>query len=65
VTSDIGPKMVARRRAQRELFFWTANRMLLLVLCAAITIYAIVLMCEGRLSLGLLTDLRSLLPPSG
>jgi hypothetical protein len=37
------------RRAERELFFWTAQQTLKLVMLAALTVYAVVALVEGRL----------------
>jgi hypothetical protein len=51
----------SRSAPERELFFWTANRALWLVLCIALTIYVIVMLCEGRISFSLSTSLKSLL----
>jgi hypothetical protein len=38
-----------RRRAERELFFWTAFTTLRLVATAAIVVYLIVLLVEGHM----------------
>ncbi|MGO9320732.1 MAG: hypothetical protein ACLQBY_08040 [Solirubrobacteraceae bacterium] len=37
------------RRAERELFFWTARQTLKLVILAALTAYLVVSLVEGRL----------------
>jgi hypothetical protein len=42
-------RTVSRRRAERELFFWTAHKTLRLVLSAAVTVYTVVSLLEGRL----------------
>jgi hypothetical protein len=47
-----------RRRAERELFFWTAFTALRLVAAVAIVVYLIVLLIEGHVTAeGLLTRL--------
>jgi hypothetical protein len=40
---------VEARKAERELFFWTARQALKLVVLAALTVYLVVLLIEGRL----------------
>lgn len=42
-------KPLARRRAERELFFWTAREALWLVLLAAVVIALIVSLSTGRI----------------
>jgi hypothetical protein len=42
------PRSIQRRRAERELFFWTARQALQLILFAAFVIYVVVAMIEGR-----------------
>ncbi|HSZ14884.1 MAG TPA: hypothetical protein VK790_12690 [Solirubrobacteraceae bacterium] len=37
------------RKAERELFFWTARQALKLVILAALTAYVVVSLVEGRL----------------
>jgi len=37
------------RKAERELFFWTARQALKLVIFAAVTAYVVVSLAEGRL----------------
>ena len=37
------------RRAERELFFWTARQTIKLVLFAAVAIYVVVSLVEGQL----------------
>jgi hypothetical protein len=51
---------LARRRAERELFFWTAQRILLLVFLTATTLYAIAMMLAGRVTIDLPLVLRHL-----
>jgi hypothetical protein len=36
------------RKAERELFFWTARQTLKLVIFAAVTVYLVVSLLEGR-----------------
>jgi hypothetical protein len=44
------PKLpVADRRAERELFFWTAEHWLRLVALGALTAYSVVSLIEGRM----------------
>jgi hypothetical protein len=53
---DRGP--LERRRAERELFFWTAFTALRLVAATAIVVYLIVLLVEGHMPVqGLLSRL--------
>jgi hypothetical protein len=53
---DRGP--LDRRRAERELFFWTAFTALRLVAAMAIVVYLIVLLIEGHIPVqGLLNQL--------
>lgn len=40
---------IEERRAERELFFWTAAQVLALVLLTALTICLVVLVVEGRI----------------
>jgi hypothetical protein len=40
---------IEARRAERELFFWTARQTLKLVIFAALTAYLVVALAEGRL----------------
>jgi hypothetical protein len=40
---------IEARRAERELFFWTARQTLKLVVLAALVIYLVVSLVEGRL----------------
>jgi len=40
---------IAVRRAERELFFWTARQTLKLVVLVALTVYLLVSLLEGRL----------------
>ena len=40
---------IEARRAERELFFWTARQTLKLVVFAALTAYLVVSLAEGRL----------------
>jgi hypothetical protein len=40
---------IETRRAERELFFWTARQTLKLVVFAALTGYVVVSLAEGRL----------------
>lgn len=47
--SDREPKLIATRRAERELFFWTARESLKLVLFAALVVYVVVSVVRGRL----------------
>jgi len=42
------------RRAERELFFWTARQAIKLVLFAAVAIYVVVSLIEGELPGGAL-----------
>jgi hypothetical protein len=37
------------RRAERELFFWTARQSLKLIVFGAAVIYLLVMLCDGRL----------------
>lgn len=41
-------KSVELRRAERELFFWTARQMLKLIALAAMTIYFVVSLIQGE-----------------
>jgi hypothetical protein len=53
-----GRAPIATRKAERELFFWTARQILRLVLLTALTVYVVVSVVEGRLPGGqLLTRL--------
>jgi uncharacterized integral membrane protein len=47
------------RRAERELFFWTAQQSLKLVTCGAAVVYTLISMIEGHVP-GLELLLRSL-----
>jgi hypothetical protein len=40
---------IEARKAERELFFWTARQTLKLVILAALTAYLVVSLVEGRL----------------
>jgi hypothetical protein len=40
---------VAKRRAERELFFWTIEKALKSVALAALTVYSVVSVAEGHL----------------
>jgi hypothetical protein len=40
---------IEARRAERELFFWTARQTLKLVIFAALTAYLVMSLAEGRL----------------
>jgi hypothetical protein len=40
---------IRNRRAERELFFWTAREALKLVLFAALVVYVVVSVVQGRL----------------
>lgn len=42
-------RSIELRRAERELFFWTARQALKLVVLAALTAYLLVSLVEGRL----------------
>jgi hypothetical protein len=47
------------RRAERELFFWTARQSLKLIAFAATVIYLLVILCDARLATEV-TSLRQL-----
>ena len=40
---------IEARRAERELFFWTARQTVKLVVLAALAVYVVVSLLEGRL----------------
>jgi hypothetical protein len=45
------------RRAERELFFWTARQSLKLIVFGAAVTYSLLMLCDGRLA----TDVTNLL----